>query len=262
MKFSLVASLLTCSFAVLNCSANPTQDSRLPAQNQAAAKNIVIVHGAFADGSGWESVYRILTKDGYNVTIVQNPLVSLAADVTATQNALANQNGPVVLVGHSYGGAVITQAGDDPKVKSLVYVAAYVPDVGESVGDLLAQADKSVLAPPIVIDGKKGIALVDRAKFPEAFAADVSRRKAEFMAASQAPLGLAAVGTKITIAAWKVKPSYYIVSSDDQMIPPIDERKFATKANAVQTFEFKASHAVFISQPDKVAKVIEEAASH
>ena len=231
------------------------------AEAEASTKNIVIVHGAFADGSGWEGVYRILTKDGYNVTIVQNPLVSLDADVTATKNVLANQNGPVVLVGHSYGGAVITQAGDDPKVKSLVYVAAYLPDAGESVGDLLAAADKSVPAPPILIDGEKGIALLDRAKFPEAFAADIDRNKAEFMAASQAPLGLPAVGTKITTAAWKTKPSYYIISSDDHMIPPADERMFATKAKAVQTFEFKASHAVFISQPEKVAKVIEQAAA-
>lgn len=226
----------------------------------AAAKNIVIVHGAFADGSGWEGVYRILTKDGYNVTIVQNPLVSLDADVAATKNALASQDGPAVLVGHSYGGAVITQAGDDPKVKSLVYVAAYVPDTGESVGDLLAAADKSIPAPPILIDGQKGIALVDRPKFPEAFAADVNRKKAEFMAASQAPLGLPAVGTKLTTAAWKTKPSYYIVSTEDHMIPPADERMFATKAKAVQQFEFKASHAVFISHPDEVAKVIEKAA--
>ena len=139
------------------------------AANPVSAKNIVIVHGAFADGSGWEGVYRILTKHGYNVTIVQNPLVSLDADVTATQNVLANlpdDQNSVVLVGHSYGGAVITQAGNDPRVKSLVYVAAYVPDVGESVGDLLAAADKSVPAPPILIDQEKGIALLDRAKFP------------------------------------------------------------------------------------------------
>ncbi len=224
------------------------------------AKNIVIVHGAFADGSGWEGVYRILTDDGYKVTIVQNPLVSLEADVTATQNVLANESGPVVLVGHSYGGAVITQAGDDQKVKSLVYVAAYVPDVGESVEDLLKKADQSVPAPPILIDGKKGIALIDRAKFPEAFAADIDPKKAEFMAASQAPLGLLAVSAKITKAAWKNKPSYYIVSSQDHMIPPSDERKMATTAKAVQQFEFDASHAVFISHPEEVAKVIEQAA--
>ena len=227
----------------------------------AAAKNVVIVHGAFADGSGWEGVFQILTKDGYNVTIVQNPLVSLEADVKATQDVLAGQIGPVVLVGHSYGGAVITQAGNDPKVKSLVYVAAYVPDVGESVGDLLGQADKGVPAPPILIDGAKGIALIDRTKFPEFFAADVDRKKAEFLAASQAPLGLPAVGAKVKAAAWKTKPSYYIVSSQDRMIPPTDERKFAAKANAVQTIEIKASHAVFISQPAEVAKMIETAAS-
>ncbi len=231
------------------------------ARSPSSLKNIVIVHGAFADGSGWEGVYRILTNDGFKVTIVQNPLVSLDADVTATQNVLDLQNGPVVLVGHSYGGAVITQAGSDPKVKSLVYIAAYVPDVGESVGDLLGAADKTMPAPPILIDGKKGIALIDRSKFAEAFAADIDRRKAEFMAAAQAPLGLQAVGTKITTAAWKTKPSYYIVSSEDRMISPADERMFATKAKAAQTFEFKASHAVFISHPDEVAKVIEQAAA-
>ena len=231
------------------------------AKAQVSAKNIVIVHGAFADGSGWEGVYRILTKDGYNVTIVQNPLTSLTADVTATQNVLASQIGPVVLVGHSYGGAVITQAGDDPKVKALVYDAAYVPDIGESVGDLLAKADKSVSGPPILIDGKKGIALIDRAKFPRSFAADVPRAKAEFMAASQAPLGLEAVSTKMTTAAWKTKPSYYVVSREDRMIPPNDERQMAKKANAVQQFELNASHAVFISHPRQVAKIIEEAAN-
>jgi pimeloyl-ACP methyl ester carboxylesterase len=232
-------------------------------------KNIVLVHGAFADGSGWESVYRILTKDGYNVTIVQNSTASLADDVTATQNVLSdlanptNPNyGPVVLVGHSYGGAVITQAGNDSNVKSLVYVAAYLPDEGESVGDLLAAADKSIPAPPILIDPKKGTALIDRAKFPEAFAADINRKKAEFMAASQVPLGLPAVGTKITSAAWKTKPTYYIISSEDHMIPPADERMFAAKAKAVEQFEIKSSHAVFISHPNEVAKVIEKAASN
>jgi pimeloyl-ACP methyl ester carboxylesterase len=254
-KLNLLVMILGMSaFAATGCASTSLR-------GPASTKNIVIVHGAFADGSGWADVYRILTNDGYNVSIVQNPLVSLAADVTATKNALANQDGPVVLVGHSYGGAVITEAGSDPKVASLVYVAAYVPDVGESVGDLLAQADKSVPAPPILIDEKKGIALVDRAKFPEAFAADVERTKAQFMAASQAPLGLVAVGTKITTAAWRTKPSYYIVSGEDRMIPPQDERMFAKKARAVRQFEFKASHAVFISQPDKVAKVIELAAS-
>ena len=257
MKNSIaIAATIFTALMMGGCSSTPTLRG-----DSTSVKNIVIVHGAFADGSGWESVYRILTNDGYNVTIVQNPLVSLDADVNATKNALANQDGPTVLVGHSYGGAVITQAGNDDKVKSLVYVAAYVPDAGESVGDLLGAADKSVPGPPILIDGKKGIALIDRVKFPEFFAADINRKNAEFMAASQAPLGLPAVGTKIKTAAWKTKPSYYIVASDDRMIPPTDERNFAKKANAVQTFEFKASHAVFISHPDEVAKVIERAAA-
>lgn len=258
LAFTAVALLTSAS----SLATGPSKTSRKGAsENSSVAKNIVIVHGAFADGSSWESVYRILTKDGYHVTIVQNPLVSLDADVKATQDALANQNGPVVLVGHSYGGAVITQAGNEPKVKSLVYVAAYVPDAGESVGDLLGQADKNAPAPPILIDEKKGIALLDRTKFPAAFAADIESSKAEFLAAAQAPLGLAAVGAKVTIAAWKTKPSYYIVSSQDRMIPPGDERKFAAKANAVQTVEIKASHAVFISQPSQVAKIIEKAAT-
>ena len=222
-------------------------------------KNIVIVHGAFADGSGWEAVYRILTKDGYNVSIVQNSTVSLAADVTATQNVLANQNGSVVLVGHSYGGEVITQAGDDPKVKSLVYVAAYAPDAGESLQSLTAHADPSAKAPPI-LPPKNGFLLLDRAKFPAVFAADVDRRKAQFMAASQVPLGIQTFTDQITSVAWKTKPSYYIVSSNDLMIPPADEKKMAARAKAVQ-FEFKASHAVYVSRPRDVAKVIEKAAS-
>jgi pimeloyl-ACP methyl ester carboxylesterase len=245
------------------------------------AKNIVIVHGAFADGSGWEGVYRILKKKGYNVTIVQNPLVSLEADVTATENVLSdladpkNKNyGPVVLVGHSYGGAVITQAGNSENVKSLVYVAAYVPAEGESVGDLLnkdailRKANPNIPTPPILIDDKKGIALLDRSGFSEAFAADVAKinpEKTNFMASSQAPLGLSAVGSKITKAAWRTRPSYYIVASEDHMIPPANERamaRMATKANAVLQFEFKASHAVYLSLPEKVAKVIEEAASN
>ncbi len=225
----------------------------------ARAKNIVIVHGAFADGSGWEGVYRILTKDGYNVTMVQNSTASLAADVTATQDVLADQDGPVVLVAHSYGGEVITQAGDDPKVKALVYVAAYVPDVGESLQSLVAGADPSVPAPPI-LPPKNGVFLLDRAKFPAAFCADVDQHKAQFMAASQVPLGAQTFTDKITTAAWKTKPSYYIISSEDRMIPPADEKKMATRAKSVQ-FEFKASHAVYVSRPADVAKVIEKAAS-
>jgi pimeloyl-ACP methyl ester carboxylesterase len=229
------------------------------ANQHASAKNIVIVHGAFADGSGWEGVYRILTKDGYNVTIVQNSTVSLAADVTTTQNALADQNGPVVLVGHSYGGEVITQAGDDPKIKSLVYVSAYAPDAGESLQTLTANADPSVPPPPI-LPPKNGVIFLDRAKFPAAFAADVGRHKAQFMAASQVPLGVQTFTDKITTVAWKTKPSYYIISGEDHMIPPADEKKMATRAKSVQ-FEVKASHAVYVSRPDEVAKVIEKAAS-
>jgi pimeloyl-ACP methyl ester carboxylesterase len=239
------------------------------AGNTVPTKNIVIVHGAFADGSGWEGVYNKLTKDGYNVTIVQNPTTSLAADVTATQNVLDKQDGPVVLVGHSYGGVVITEAGNDPKVKSLVYVAAYVPDAGQSVGDLLAQADKSAKAPDIApysfgADGKPTSLIVDRTKFPEEFAADVDPSKAQFMAASEIPIGFQTLSDKVTKAAWIDKPSYYIVSSDDQMIPSSNERDMAkllaTKGKLVQQSEIKASHAVFISHSEEVANMIEQAA--
>jgi pimeloyl-ACP methyl ester carboxylesterase len=223
-------------------------------------KNIVLVHGAFADGSGWEGVYRILTKDGYNVTIVQNSTASLAGDVTATQNVLAKQDGSVVLVGHSYGGVVITQAGNDPKVKALVYVAAFVPDAGESLQSLNQRPDVSAVPPPI-LPPENGFALLDRAKFPAAFAADVDSEKANFMAASQVPLGIPAFVEKVTTAAWKSKPSYYIVATEDHMIPPAAEKAMATRANSVQ-FEIKGSHAVFVSRPDEVAKVIEKAASN
>ena len=223
------------------------------------AKNIVIVHGAFADGSGWDAVYRVLTKDGYKVTIVQNPLVSLSADVTATANVLASQEGPVVLVGHSYGGAVITQAGNDSNVKSLVYVAAFVPDAGESLQSLTANPDPNFAAPPI-LPPQNGFLMLDRAKFPQAFAGDVASKRAEFMAASQAALGVQAYSDKITTAAWKTKPSSYIVASDDHMIPPAAERKMAERAKS-DLFELKASHAVYMSHPNEVAKIIEKAAS-
>ena len=275
MKLFMMLGLLTCSLAVVNCSAGSIRDSKTNPQNEPRSvagqenkmpvKNVVIVHGAFADSSGWEKVSGILSEKGYHVTLVQNPLVSLDADVAATKKALAKQDGPAVLVGHSYGGAVITQAGIDPKVKSLVYVAAYVPDVGESVGDLLASADKGVPAPPIVIDGKKGIAFIDPAKFAEAFAADVAKidpATVKYMAENQIPLGLPAVGTKLTEAAWRTKPSYYVVATEDHMIPPSDERGFANKLNAVQKFEIDGSHAVFMLHADQVAEIIMKAASY
>lgn len=255
-------SVLVVLIGMVGCA---TAQARGPAS---AVKNIVIVHGAFADGSGWEGVYHKLKEDKYNVTIVQIPTSSLAADVTATQNVLAAQNGPVVLVGHSYGGVVITQAGNDSKVKSLVYVAAYVPDAGESVGDLLAKADKSVPAPHIMpysfgADGKPATLIVNRDNFPEEFAADVDLTKAQFMADSEIPIGAQVLSDKVTKAAWKIKPSYYIVSKQDRMIPPNDERMFATKAKAVRVKELDASHAVFMSTSEnenEVVTMIEEAA--
>ena len=224
------------------------------------AKNIVLVHGAFADGSGWEGVQRILTNDGYNVNIVQNSTASLAADVTATQKVLANLTAPVVLVGHSYGGAVITQAGNDPKVKSLVYVAGFAPDQGESLQTLSAKPDFQP-GPPLLLPPKNGFLTLIPAKFPEAFAADVAPVKAQQMADSQLPFGLQAFTDQITTVAWNTKPSYYIISGADHMIPPAAERWMANRAKSVQREIEGASHAVYISQPDKVAKVIEEAAS-
>lgn len=219
---------------------------------------IVLVHGGFVDGSGWEYVYRMLKRDGYDVSVVQNPTLSLADDVAATKRILAMQNRPVVLVGHSYGGVVITEAGNDPAVAGLVYIAAFAPDKGESVAALIKDPPPGASVPPI-LPPQDGYLLLDRDKFAASFAADVDEEKAEFMADSQVPWGVEALNGAITQPAWKTKPSWYLVTTDDKMIPPPAQRSMSQRAGAT-TIEVKGSHAVYVSKPDPVAALIEQAA--
>jgi pimeloyl-ACP methyl ester carboxylesterase len=220
--------------------------------------NIVLVHGGFVDGSGWESVYSILKKDGYNVSVVQNPTISLEGDVTATKRILAAQDGPAILVGHSYGGAVITEAGNDPRVAGLVYITAFAPDKGESVATLIKDPPPGAPVPPI-LPPQDGYLFLDRAKFPASFAADVDAEKAAFMADSQVPWGVEALGGKISEPAWKTKPSWYLIVTDDKMIPP-DAQRFMSRRAGSTVAEVKGSHAIYVSQPKAVAALVEQAA--
>jgi pimeloyl-ACP methyl ester carboxylesterase len=222
-------------------------------------KNVVLVHGGFVDGSGWQGVYKELKDNGYNVTIVQNPTISLANDVAVTRQAIAAQDGPVILVGHSYGGAVITEAGTDPKVAGLVYIAAFAPDRGESVASLIENPVPGAPAPPI-LPPKDGFLMLDKAKFPAAFAADVAPGAASFMADSQVPWGVEALSGKITEPAWKTKRSWYLVTSEDKMIPPDAQRAMSSRAGA-KVEEVKGSHAVYVSKPGAVAELIRNAAA-
>jgi len=222
-----------------------------------SVKNVVLVHGAFADGSGWRPVADILRKDGYTVSVVQEPETSLADDVTAANRILDRQPGPAVLVGHSYGGAVITEAGANAHVASLVYVAAFVPDEGEKLGPLLGSIPAAATSIGPTADG---YLLVDPAKFPADFAADVPPSEAQFMAISQIPLNASILGTPITAPAWKTKPSYGIVATQDRMINPDLERSMYKRAGAKVT-EIEGSHAIFFSQASAVAKIIEQAAA-
>lgn len=223
-----------------------------------AKPSVVLVHGGFVDGSGWQGVYDILKHDGYNVTIVQNPTTSLADDVAFTKRALEAQSGPVVLVGHSYGGAVITESGNAPNVKALVYVTAFAPDAGESVQTIIKSAPPGAPQPPI-LPPKDGFLMLDSAKFPASFAADLPPKQAQFMADSQVPWGVNALAGTITQPAWKNKPSWYLVVTDDHMIPVAAQRNMAKRANASVT-EVKGSHAIYVSNPKAVASLIEEAA--
>lgn len=223
-----------------------------------AMVSIVLVHGGFVDGSGWEDVHRILRQDGYPVSIVQNPTKSLADDVEFTRRVIESQDKPVVLVGHSYGGVVITEAGNHPGVKGLVYIAAFAPDRGESVSSLIANPPPGAPVPPI-LPPKDGFLSLDKAKFAASFAGDVPAAKAAFMADSQVPWGVDALGGAVSEASWRGKPSWYLVAKDDKMIPVAAQRQMAQRAGAAVT-EVPGSHAVYVSRPQDVAALIERAA--
>ena len=223
-----------------------------------SAGTVVLVHGGFVDGSGWQGVYQELRKDGYTVSVVQNPTLSLAGDVDATRRVIDAQSEPVILVGHSYGGAVITEAGTDPNVKALVYIGAFMPDAGESVQTLIADLPPET-GPPI-LPPQDGFLLLDRAKFPQAFAGDVDGELAEFMADSQVPWGLDAASGTISDPAWRSKPSWYLVTADDRMIPPPLQREMSTRAGST-VVETPGSHSIYVSQPRVVADLVEKAAS-
>ena len=221
-------------------------------------KTIVLVHGGFVDGAGWRGVYKILKKDGYDVSIVQNPTISLADDVAVTRRVLATHSGPVILVGHSYGGAVITEAGNDPKVAGLVYVAAFALDDGESVSSLIKDPPRGAPVPPI-LPPQEGFLFLDKAKFAASFAADVDAERAAFMADSQVPWGVEALTGSVNKAAWKTKPSWYLVATEDKMIPPPAQQFMSRRAGST-VVEVAGSHAIYESQPGAVAKLIETAA--
>src|SRR6202161_1907815 len=203
---------------------------------------VVLVHGGFVDGSGWEDVYAILKEDGYDVSIVQNPTLNLAGDVAATRQIIAQANGPVVLVGHSYGGVVITEAGNDPKVSKLVYITAFAPDKGESVASLIKDPVPGAPVPPI-LPPQDGFLFLEKTKFADSFAADVEANKAAFMADSQVPWGMAALEGAVTEPAWRAKPSWYLVVTEDRMIPP-PAQQFMSKRAGATVVETKGSHAV------------------
>ena len=222
-------------------------------------KNVVLVHGGFVDGSGWAGVYDVLRTDGYTVAIVQNPTISLEDDVAVTKRIIAAQNGPVILVGHSYGGVVITEAGNDEKVAGLVYIAAFAPDRGESVAALIKDPPPGAPVPPI-LPPQEGYLFLDRRKFHASFAADVSPDAAAFMADSQVPWGVNALSGTITEPAWRTKPSWYLVATEDRMIPPDAQRAMSKRAGS-SVVEVSGSHSVYVSQPGAVAALIETAAA-
>ena len=226
-------------------------------KNNSAPAAIALVHGGFVDGSGWEDVYRILKRHGHRVSIVQNPTTSLAEDVAATKRVIAELKGPVILVGHSYGGVVITEAGNDPSVTGLVYITAFAPDRGESVAALIKDPPPGAPVPPI-LPPQEGFLALDKSKFASSFAADVAPEKADFMANSQVPWGLVALNGAVTEPAWKSKPSWYLVATDDRMIPPDAQRGMAKRAGST-VVESKGSHAVYVSQPEAVAEFIQKA---
>jgi pimeloyl-ACP methyl ester carboxylesterase len=224
-----------------------------------ALANVVLVHGGFVDGSGWQGVYDLLKQDGYDVRVVQNPTLSLEGDAAATRQVIDAQDGPVVLVGHSYGGAVITEAGTDPKVAALVYVAAFAPDKDESVNTLIANPPPGAPVPPI-LPPQDGFLFLDREKFAASFAGDVPAEQAAFMADSQVPWGVDALGGPITEPAWRIKPSWYLVATEDRMIPPPAQRAMSERTGST-VVEVAGSHAIYLSQPAAVAALIDQAAT-
>jgi pimeloyl-ACP methyl ester carboxylesterase len=224
-----------------------------------AGKSVVLVHGGFVDGAGWKGVYDILKSDGFDVAVVQNPTLSLSGDDAATRQVLDAQTEPVILVGHSYGGAVISQAGTHEKVAALVYIAAFVPDAGESVNTLISGFPADGPQPPI-LPPRDGFLFLDKDRFHASFAADVPAGEAAFMADSQVPWGLDALGGPVTEPAWRSKPSWYLVATDDRMIPPVAQRSMAERGDAKVT-EVPGSHAIYVSRPEAVAGIIKDAAA-
>ncbi|MDB4871761.1 MAG: hypothetical protein JWL97_2765 [Gemmatimonadales bacterium] len=263
MKYQALAAALALSAQAAHLTAQSQSRSQQNAgggaPRSAARPTIVLVHGGFVDGSGWAGVFEILRKDGYNVAIVQNPTISLAGDVAAARSVINAQAGPVILVGHSYGGAVITEAGNDPKVVGLVYITAFAPDNGESVGTLIKNPAPGAPVPPI-LPPREGFLYLDKAKFAAAFAADVEPKTSAFMAESQVPWGLDALNGSVTEAAWRTKPSWYLVVTEDKMIPP-DAQRFMSKRAGATVVETKGSHAIYVSRPAPVATLIEQAAA-
>jgi pimeloyl-ACP methyl ester carboxylesterase len=221
-------------------------------------RNVVLVHGGFVDGSGWRQVHELLTADGYRVSVVQNPTVSLTGDVEATRQVIQAQDGPVVLVGHSYGGAVITEAGLHEKVAALVYIAAFAPDAGESVTTLIGGFPAGGPQPPI-LPPVDGFLYLDRDRFAASFAGDLPGELARFMADAQVPWGLDALGGQVSQPAWRIKPSWYLVATDDRMIPPTAQRAMAERAGCTVS-QVPASHSLYVSQPDATAGLIKQAA--
>ncbi|HEX9445821.1 MAG TPA: alpha/beta hydrolase [Candidatus Binatia bacterium] len=248
LSLCIVLSLSTCALSARS------QEPRV--------RNIVLVHGAWADGSGWKGVYDILVEHGYNVSIVQNPLTSFQADVAAVKRVLALQNGPCILVAHSYGGAVITEAGTGPSVAGLVYVAAHMPDAGESEADNGKRFPSDLSKSTAIEKTADGFDYLDPAQFREYFAADLSAGQAVFMARSQVLIADANFKAVLTMAAWRSKPSWMLVAAKDRTINPDLERWYAARAKSHKVEVSGASHSVYVSRPKEVAALIEEAASH
>ena len=221
--------------------------------------SVVLVHGGFVDGSGWQGVYDLLTADGFAVSVVQNPTLSLEGDATATRMILDQQDGPTILVGHSYGGAVISEAGTHERVAGLVYICAFTPDAGESVNTLIGTFPTDGPRPPI-LPPVEGFLFLDREKFHESFAGDIPAKDAMFLADAQVPWGLEALMGNITEPAWQTKDSWYLVTTGDRMIPPDAQRTMSERIGAT-VIEVDASHAVYVSQPAAVADLIKQTAA-